>query len=548
VPTIVGFCERSIRKVGFTMTSFVANCLARPAALSAMVAVLTSMIICSAEARQSKGRDIEAEKKDLGPLTLVVSIADQSVIVYDGMERIARAPVSTGQRGHETPTGVFSIIQKSRIHFSNLYNEAPMPFMQRITWSGVALHAGPLPGYPASHGCIRLPHGFAKQLYGQTKMGARVIVSRHAIAPTPISHPALFADARPSTMSAERMAQTLLARAGAMHLGGAVEATEATATDAATASTDTPEQGVPTLYREALQRIAAAAERIRAATTARAAATAELGEIARADDRARGELVETKREADKATRALKSVEAEIAKVTSEIDRLVRTTSAGSTDGADRYGGKEDDLEAHMLKLMDDAADAQLQLSLVLADLPELESRYQVAHKRRVETMRQIHEATDILQRAETEDAAAKRDLKRLHLPIHMMISRKKGKLYVRQGYQPLMELAVDIRDPDQIIGTHVFTALAVGTNGISWSAVTVPERAEKDRRRNGRSDRNDLPASDISAARALDRITIPAEVATKLGEILKPGSSLIVSDHGVSQETGRGTDIIVLTR
>ena len=115
-------------------------------------------------------------------------MSDQHVTVYDSTGRIARSRVSTGQAGHRTPTGVFSVIGKERWHHSNIYSGAPMPWMQRITWSGVAMHAGVVPGYPASHGCIRLPSGFAPQLFGMTKMGARVVVTPRDIEPVEFTH------------------------------------------------------------------------------------------------------------------------------------------------------------------------------------------------------------------------------------------------------------------------------------------------------------------------------------------------------------------------
>jgi hypothetical protein len=133
----------------------------------------------------------EAPKQPSGPLILAVSIGGQRVTVYDNGTPIASSQISTGMPGHATPMGVFSVIQKQRWHHSNLYSNAPMPFMQRITWSGVALHAGVVPGYPASHGCIRLPAGFATRLYGLTKVGARVIIARGDLAPYEINHPRL---------------------------------------------------------------------------------------------------------------------------------------------------------------------------------------------------------------------------------------------------------------------------------------------------------------------------------------------------------------------
>jgi hypothetical protein len=124
-----------------------------------------------------------------GPVVIVVSIAQQRAYAYRNGLPIGISTVSTGKKGHETPTGVFTLLQKNVDHKSNLYNSAPMPYMQRLTWDGIALHAGNLPGYPASHGCVRLPLGFAKLLYGITRLGLTVIVTAGAevprFAPTP---------------------------------------------------------------------------------------------------------------------------------------------------------------------------------------------------------------------------------------------------------------------------------------------------------------------------------------------------------------------------
>ena len=147
------------------------------------------------EAPETTGRQkTETAKKEAEktgpkqPVYIVVSLADQHASIYDANGLVTRTRVSTGQAGHRTPTGVFSVIGKERWHRSNIYSGAPMPFMQRITWSGVAMHAGVVPGYPASHGCIRLPAGFAPQLFGMTKMGARVIVTPRDVAPVEFTH------------------------------------------------------------------------------------------------------------------------------------------------------------------------------------------------------------------------------------------------------------------------------------------------------------------------------------------------------------------------
>jgi hypothetical protein len=113
-----------------------------------------------------------------GPLYMIVSIEKQRVHVYRGDRLIGIASVSTGMKGHRTPTGAYPILQKREWHRSNLYSNAPMPFMQRLTWDGIALHAGHNPGYPASHGCIRLPYAFARQLFTLTRIGTLIEVTQ----------------------------------------------------------------------------------------------------------------------------------------------------------------------------------------------------------------------------------------------------------------------------------------------------------------------------------------------------------------------------------
>src|SRR5216684_8481851 len=147
--------------------------------------------------RRSTGKVVAAEKetgtKPQGPLIIAVSIDKQKVRIFDDNGVFAEAPVSTGMHGHPTPTGVFSVIQKHKFHHSNIYSGAPMPYMQRITWSGVAIHAGVLPGYPASHGCIRMPMAFAVKMWNWTRLGARVVVTPGELTPANFSHPLLAA-------------------------------------------------------------------------------------------------------------------------------------------------------------------------------------------------------------------------------------------------------------------------------------------------------------------------------------------------------------------
>ncbi|HYX46734.1 MAG TPA: L,D-transpeptidase family protein [Sphingomicrobium sp.] len=124
-----------------------------------------------------------------GPMLLIVNTKTQRAVLFRNGVPIAASTISTGRPGRETPTGVFTVLQKEVVHHSSKYDNAPMPYMQRLTWQGVALHAGHLPGYPASHGCIRMPAGFAKLLYGVTSLGMTVVITNHStaprIAPTP---------------------------------------------------------------------------------------------------------------------------------------------------------------------------------------------------------------------------------------------------------------------------------------------------------------------------------------------------------------------------
>src|SRR6201999_814195 len=116
----------------------------------------------------------QPERSPDGAVQIVVSLPQQTVYVFRAGVLIGASSVSTGIAGHDTPTGSFSILAKEKMHHSNLYDDAPMPFMQRLTWDGVALHAGHVTGAPASHGCVRLPEKFAAQLYEATKVGAQV--------------------------------------------------------------------------------------------------------------------------------------------------------------------------------------------------------------------------------------------------------------------------------------------------------------------------------------------------------------------------------------
>jgi hypothetical protein len=199
----------------------------------AAMAALAALTAGAAAKQPRPAATIEAvAPREAGePIMAIVSIKSQRVTFYDADGWILRAPVSTGITGRETPAGVFALIEKDKDHHSSLYDDAWMPNMQRITWNGVALHGGPLPGYAASHGCVRMPFGFAEKLFDKTQIGMRVIISPNDAEPVEFSHPALFAPKAEAIAAAPAKAETL-AREAAEAARAADEAKKTAATTA----------------------------------------------------------------------------------------------------------------------------------------------------------------------------------------------------------------------------------------------------------------------------------------------------------------------------
>jgi len=406
--------------------------------------------------KSQPGKNEQAAKKEppkppAGPLIIVVSIGSQHVTVYDNGTPIASGPVSTGMPGHPTPMGVFSVIQKDRYHHSNIYSNAPMPYMQRITWSGVAMHEGVVPGHPASHGCIRLTHEFAMRLWGMTKMGVRVVVTpRNDVTPVEIDHPRLVALAtKPATPD---VAVT------PSHTGQASPAALPAFTSLAPPSV--APQG----------------------SAAATAPTAPLGE---------------------------GIDASGDSPLPPPDALALDQRPG-------------DLRPALVTFADPPpADAP---SAPAATIPE-------------------------------------RPLKPGLVSVY--VSRKLGKLFVRKGNEPIYDTPVKIAHPEMPIGTYVFTAGQPTGDGSKphWLAMSVasgratveaPSKASEGRGKSrGLREAKPAPApaiSPTSATEALDRIEIPPEALDLISPLVTPGASLIVSDQGISGETGKDTDFIVLVR
>ena len=161
------------------------------------------------QARPAPPTEATAPRDAGEPIMAIVSIKTQQVTFYDADGWIFRAPVSTGVKERETPAGIFAVLEKDIDHHSSMYDDAWMPHMQRITWNGIALHGGPLPGYAASHGCVRMPYGFAQKLFDKTRIGMRVIIAPNDPAPIDFSHPALFMPNAAAIAAAPARAETL---------------------------------------------------------------------------------------------------------------------------------------------------------------------------------------------------------------------------------------------------------------------------------------------------------------------------------------------------
>jgi L,D-transpeptidase-like protein len=482
----------------------------------AWLAVLGTVEPAGATSSRDGRRDEFGQSRRAGaPVLAIVSLSEQRVAIYDADGKILQAPVSTGATGYETPAGIYSVVQKKEMHQSNLYEDGSMPFMQRITWTGIALHAGVLPGYPASHGCVRMPQVFAQRLFDMTDVGLRVLVLRDDISPTGIDHPLLFKpnlvrkEPAPPMPPVDRPSPSDRAPA---KRGGTF----------ASASDISPSPG-SAAHVQTLKSIAAAK-------------SAEADIATRRAKEARQTATRKGSEAAAAGRVLRAAEANLAKL-----QALLKGAEGGTEAAispERLKQAEQTKEKALAKI----AEAQAQLE---AAKMQAKAKTDAAARASEEA-----EAADAAREAAVEAAA---EAARKTSPVSVFISRKTQRLYVRQGYQPVFEGPVTIRDADKPIGTYVFTAMNYANNGVRWSVVSMYKRdadaepaAPSQRRRAEARNTEAAPADVAGASAALDRITIPPDALDIVSDIVLPGSSLIVSDEGAHIETGKDTDFVVL--
>jgi len=460
-----------------------------------------------------------------GAVYAIVSLPDQHMTVYDATGRIASTRVSTGQSGFRTPAGIYSVIGKSRYHRSNIYSGAPMPWMQRITWSGIAMHAGVVPGYPASHGCIRLPYSFAPVMFNLTKMGARVVVASRDTAPVDFAHDFLplpkMQPAPAGTQEAAADTPVKVASVGS-------EMTTATVPDTAA-----PKLLNPIAYAGVLKDKALADKTVadQAAKDALAAAQAAGAEARQAlDDVRAGEV---------------SVAAAEAKITAIDARMAAPTAqpvatAPATTGANISESEKATAQAELHSARAALTDARAREA---AKTPGAFAAVE-AWKRAAAA---ASDTSDLVEEAERRSSQ-----------VSVFISRKEGRIFIRQNWKEVWEAPVTFRDPDRLLGTHIYTATDAAADGsaVKWVAITIPAEGQppkeaaarsKDKDKQAAAQVADAPAPE-SAAGALDRIELPDGARERIAELLWTGGSLIVSDNPRSYEMGEYTDFIVLTR
>jgi lipoprotein-anchoring transpeptidase ErfK/SrfK len=548
--------------------------------------------------RRHAGKKVEApgkqSAKPRGPLVIAISINKQNMKIYDANGFFAETPISTGMPGHSTPMGVFSVIQKQKLHHSNIYSGAPMPYMQRITWSGIAIHAGVLPGYPASHGCIRMPMAFAVKMWGWTKMGARVVVVPGELSPASFSHPLLVtqkvvpqpvaaeepkADAPPAVKSdkaSDAGAGSKSATAEAsLELRSTVGHDQKPVMDEPSAPTPLHEQthtadaGVlpatkaPVTMSDASASDGNAREDAAAGTGAAptiAANTVERAEIAAAEVKP----VETT-SSEAAAPEIRSAVAEAADKAGTKPEEAQAPAQVSSDAASTEASASDGINTGATKAEPKADDVITAAPKADASGPDEKSSEKPDEnvKPAVDISTSIPDANKDQTRLPDTAKPSKPDPAMAAAPkrtgqISVFVSRKDSKLYVRQNFAPLFEVPVTIAPSDRPLGTHVFTAQVDSddANVLHWSVVSLPaptrrdedERASRRRKIAGAAEIKPIPVPD-SPAEALDRLSIPADAMTRITDALSTGGSIIVSDQGIAGgETGEGTDFIVSLR
>ena len=482
------------------------------------------------DAKPGKAALREADKTPpipKGQLHIIVSLDKQRATLFADGVAVAQSKVSSGTVTHPTQMGVFNILQKNRHHVSNLY-DAPMPYMQRITWSGTALHEGPLPGYPASHGCVRLPTEFAQLLWRTTKLGARVIIARDEAAPVAIEHERLFvARAKTEDIKTEPQAEPITKPNTIPKTEPKIEPKPAPRPELISEPKTAPARdGEPIATRPpVLVKTADASPVMRGAT---------MPELAKPLVTA---TVRNAMAAEQPTKLPLSDEPDV----------IAMPPAPAITGATPASTRAASIEA-----------------LAKAE-PRAEPKAEPVAQPAVEPAIPAKESSPVVVAPPAPVAAviAAAEPPRRKGIVSVFVSLKAQRLYVRQNMEPLFDVPVTIARPGEPIGTHVYTAMGpkAGSDGLRWTVVSIPSAykpaPEPKTSDNGKKPRNEkpkvkaveyIPGPLPSPRAALDRITMPQDAVDRIAALVTPGASLIVSDNKLSGETGNTTDFIVETQ
>ncbi|WFU13969.1 L,D-transpeptidase family protein [Bradyrhizobium sp. CB3481] len=498
----------------------------------------------------------ETNAKPQGPLIIAISIEQQKLRIYDAKGLFAESPVSTGMKGHSTPMGVFSVIQKHKMHRSNIYSGAPMPYMQRITWSGVALHAGVLPGYPASHGCIRMPMAFAVKMWNWTRMGARVIITPGQITPANFAHPLLVAQkVVPQPLLADDPTNDAPAVKGdkGADAGGAIKAANS---EAGLDLRPTVGHAAPLREQTHTADASSALPATNAVVSDASLAKVQGGDLSKAEAKAGTAKSEPAANAGGTSETAKTEVS--ASEGMKAEASAETKSDEAPAAAIANAPKTEEAKAPEAKTPEAKTEAKT------PEAKPAESKVAEPAKASAGAPPAPTAASDVKKdtaRLPGAEKPAKAEAPRRAGQIAVFVSRKDSKLYVRENFKPQFEVPVTIAASDRPLGTHVFTADTdkADPNLLRWSVVSLPLTArsaahtEEDGRAAGRkkaSAAEAKPSVPNSPAEALDRISVAPEAMARIAEVLSTGSSIIVSDLGVNQggETGEGTDFIVPLR
>lgn len=513
-----------------------------------------------------------AAAQSKSPLLIVVSIKKQRLRVYDMNGEIASSKISSGKPGHDTPTGVFSILEKNVYHVSNIYSGASMPYQERITWSGIALHAGDLPGYRASHGCIRLPYSFARKLFGLTKIGNRVVVSYDDPDPIAFDSPKLFKPlplddatamqgglAKPQLIAVnDRPDDHSAAGAGVRLIGISPALLRAVA--------DMPKdlQRRPTTRAEADQIMQEKLDRARAAVkTAEAALTS-------ADEKAQQtakDFTDVNQKFETARRSIEPLRAAVKSAEAQQTTAMKAFEAYMADAADNSKSasagenadmdRESDLEDALLDATIEADKARADAAANELSFAGVQGAYSSSQSARDGAADALRDAQSDLTSAKAALTDVNKEMRLRSKPVAVLISLRAQRIYVRQGFEPLLEAPIEVAPLKHKVGTHVFTAMNYGTdpNTFDWRLVSAQtpspgqafEEGKKKRRRTALAQGRELDVQ--MANEALNAFTIPDDIRQTISELARPGSSLIVSDRELPlHENGSGTEFVVLTR